>query len=126
MKSNSITGRLNKDREWLQRIFAVIHSSSSIMTASIGGVFTASYLLTREPIYNAIGSFLGVFTGSNLANIFKKLQYEEYYWWYEQYRFMERAKIIQENNRGVVVTLKMVYDAMETAFMNSSQKDQTN
>lgn len=109
-----------------QRVFAAIHSSSSITTASIGGVVTASYLLTREPVYTAIGSFLGIFAGSNLANLFRKLQYEGYYWWYDQYRFTERAKIIEENKQTIVVTLKTVYDGMGTALMNASQKVQSN
>lgn len=104
------------------KAFASITASSATVAASTGGAFIATYALTREPVYNAIGAFfgslLGSFSGTSLANFVRETQKSGYNWWYSKYHFVEREQTIQNNNNTIVKELTDTYNDMAESILS--------
>lgn len=105
---------------WAQTAFKAISNSTVTLAASSGGVLTLGYIITRPAVSSAIGSFFGSlfgsFTGTGIANLFKKLQGFGYDWWYDKYQFPQRVEEIKDNEKTIVVVLKDTYDEMGKAL----------
>ena len=121
---------LAKLAAFAQQAFSVISSSGASLTASAGGALTVGYILSREPVYNAIGSFFGSLFGtisaSSIICLFKTLHDDGYNWWNNQYHFDERIQSIDTNKKAIISQLTEVYNEMGVALVKASDDPHQN
>lgn len=98
------------------KVFTAMTANTTAVAATTGGALIATFAITREPVYNAIGSFFGSlfgsFAGTSIAHDVRETQIFGYDWWYDSYHFEERLKTIQSNNNTIVAFLSDAYNDM--------------
>lgn len=117
-----------------QSLFATITQNAANMAISGGTFVVAGVVLTRQPVYEAIGSFFascfgsccGTVAGAGIVGFFKNVHSVGYNWWYNKYQFTQREAKIKENTASALNILKNTYNDMADNLKQDLEKDKSN
>ncbi len=113
-----------------QNAFNTITQNATNMAISGGAVLATGVVLTRAPVYEAIGSCLGsccgTVTGAGIVGFFYNIHAIGYNWWYNTYQFDHREAIIKQNHGSALKILKETYDEMADNMQQALKQDENN